>query len=93
MATFDVLSPLKRNEKLFAPGDSVVIGDKEDSQVLLDCDTIGVPGSYKKSLQTKKSLEEKNKEQEDVILELQKENTNLKAELKKIASGQKSNGK
>ena len=92
MATFDVLSPLKRNEKLFAPGDTIEISDKEDEKALLDCVTIGVPGSYKKSLETMKTLEEKNKDQKDAIFKLQNENTNLKTELKNIASGQKSNG-
>jgi len=88
MAKYDILSPLKRNDKLYNPGDPIDIDDKADSQPLLDCGTIGVPGSYKKSLETVKTLEEKNKDQKDAIFELQKENANLKAELKKIASGQ-----
>ena len=103
MAKYDILSPLKRNGELLDPGESIEISDKKESKQLLDCDTIGVPGSYKKSLETMKTLEEKNKDQEDAILELQKENTrlmeepkklqkenaNLKAELKKIATEKK----
>jgi len=89
MAKYDVLSPLKRNNELLDPGDSIEISDKKQSKQLLDSDTIGVPGSYEKSLETVKSLEEKNKDQEKAILEFQKENTELKAELKKIATGKK----
>lgn len=89
MAKYDILSPLKRNGKLLDPGESIEISNKKESKQLLDCDTIGVPGSYKKSLETVKSLEEKNKDQEDAVLELQKENVNLKAKLDKIATGKK----
>ena len=93
MSKYDVLSPLKRNATLFAPGDPIEINQKQDEEALIACGTIGVPGSYKESLQTMKTLEEKNKDQEDAILDLQKENANLKVELKKIAAGSKGNGK
>lgn len=87
MSKYDVLSPLKRNEKLFAPGDPVEINNKEDEKALLACETIGVPGSYKKSLATLETLEEKNEKLIDKIAEVQKDNANLKDNLSKIAKG------
>lgn len=87
MSKYDVLSPLKRNGDLFEPGDSVDIEEKQDAQPLLKSETIGVPGSYKKSLATLETLEEKNKKLVDEIAAVQKENANLKEQLSKIAKG------
>ena len=86
MAKYDVLSPLKRNGGLFEPGDSVDI-EKRDAEPLLISETIGVPGSYKKSLLTLDTLEQKNKKLVDEIAAVQKDNANLREQLSKIAKG------
>ncbi len=88
MAKYDILSPLKRNGDLFEPGDSVDI-EKQDAEPLLKSETIGVPGSYKKSLATLDTLEQKNKKLVDEIAAVQKENANLKEQLSKIGKGGK----
>jgi len=87
MPKFDVLDPLKRNGERFEPGDSVDI-EKDNAKPLLASETIGVPGSYEKSLLTLETLEVKNKKLVDEIAAVQKENANLKEQLSRIAKGQ-----
>ena len=89
---YDVLSPLKRNETIYAPGDPIELENK-DAGPLLDCETIGVPGSYKKSLETVESLEVKNEKLIIAIALVQKENANLKEQLSGIAKGKGAKGK